>query len=554
MPTLLQTLQSPMKLRTPHLFSKGCALDGMTDRLEVRVGRIQLSGRYHHHPRKIEDDYALKSEVLGTGANGEVRMASSKSGSKEVFAVKSLKLSKIAHDKFAQLQDEVENFLCMDHPHIVRLFDVYQSKTHLYLVMEAMAGGELFERVTKLKRFEEKDAADAMWQMLLAVNYLHRHEIVHRDIKLENFLYDDVEGCSESMHLKLIDFGFSKMCHLAENMSAKCGTLAYVSPDVLRGSYTSQCDLWSLGVIGFIILSGYMPFSGAEEKMSRAICGGNYTWKPERWGGVSEEATHFVKSLLEVNPATRLTAGQALEHPWIQRVHEKGAVVDRGVAEALREFGHAGKFRRCCMEMVAWSLSNEERAQVREAFIDMDTNKQGTISLGDFKRVMRDTLKVPDEEIEQAFAVLDSNHDEEIAYSDFLAAMVSSRIGLHEQLIDAAFKKFDVDSSGYITPKNLRMVLGETFEGEQVERLISEADLLKDNRLSYPVFAAFLRGTPVEAEKRSEMMPDVGVRGQRSISKTLSGVMGRFRAVVGKELHGKEPQSKHLKLSTQASL
>merc|ERR550514_222916 len=149
--------------------------------------------------------------------------------------------------------------------------------------MEAMAGGELFDRITKLKKFKESEAADAMWQMLLAVNYLHRHGIVHRDIKLENFLYDGAEGSSESMHLKLIDFGFSKMCHLAENMSAKCGTLAYVSPEVLRGCYTNQCDMWSLGVISFITLSGYMPFSGAEEKMSRTIAHGEYIWKPDCW-------------------------------------------------------------------------------------------------------------------------------------------------------------------------------------------------------------------------------------------------------------------------------
>lgn len=128
----------------------------------------------------------------------------------------------------------------MDHPHVASLTDVYESEDQLYLVMECMLGGELFDRVVKRKRFTEKDAAKAVYQMLLAVNYIHSHDVVHRDIKLENFLYE----AQDSDHLKLIDFGFSKIWQPNTTMAVSCGTLAYVAPEVLEKSYTSQCDLW----------------------------------------------------------------------------------------------------------------------------------------------------------------------------------------------------------------------------------------------------------------------------------------------------------------------
>jgi len=331
--------------------------------------------------------------------------------------------------------------------------------------------------------------------MLLALNYIHSHGIVHRDIKLENFLYDS----KGSSHLKLIDFGFSKMWDPNIRMHVSCGTLAYVAPEVLERSYTSQCDMWSLGVIVFILLAGYMPFAGGNQQVqSRKIAEGNYTLRPERWNSVSKDATDFTKALLQVDPAKRLTAQTALEHPWIARrdVNAK-ADVDQGVIDALRQFGSASKFRRCCMEMMAWSLSNEERSQVRQYFLTMDQNKQGTITLHELKQILVERFHVPDEETRQIFEALDTNNDEEIHYSDFLAAMVSNRIAMHDDLLRSAFKRFDQNNTGYITPESLRQVLGETFEGEKVESLVKEADQLQDGRISYAEFVSYLRGTPL---------------------------------------------------------
>jgi len=464
-----------------------------THRVEERTGKIAVSGRYHRVPKLIEHDYEIQQTVLGSGYNGVVRMATKKDCAGK-FAVKAFKLTNVPKAKHEELQAEVEIFLSMDHPHVARLVDVYETTDNLNLVMECMEGGELFDRITKAKRFGEKDAADSIWQMLLALNYIHSHGIVHRDIKLENFLYDS----KTSNHLKLIDFGFSKIWDVNTKMHVSCGTLSYVALEVLQKSYTSQCDMWSLGVIVFILLVGYMPFSGQEHVQTKLISEGKYKLKPECWATVSEKAKDLMKKLLTVDPLKRLTAQQALDHAFITDREKRNTIMDdkeaSGVVDALRNFGQASKFRRACMSMMAWSLSNDERAKVRQYFIEMDKTQQGTITLAELRSIMVEKFHISDEETKAIFEALDSNHDDEIHYSDFLAAMSSSRIQLHDDLIKNAFHRFDVDNTGFISPANLKEVLGETCDPAEIDSMIAEADFKQDGQISYAEFVAYLRG------------------------------------------------------------
>lgn len=469
-------------------------LAGVVARDESKVGKLAVSGRYHRHPKKLEDDYKPCSKVLGSGYNGQVHLAESRTtGAK--FAVKGFKLHGVGREKKEELESEAEIFLQMDHPHVCRLVDVYESEEQLDLVMECMSGGELFKRVTDRKRFSEKDAAEAAWQMLLAVNYIHQHGIVHRDIKLENFLYEK----DDSDHLKLIDFGFSKIWAPNTKMALSCGTLAYVAPEVLGRSYTSKCDLWSLGVTIFIVLFGYMPFTGTEEAQVRKIKDGRFQKKKDVWSRVSSKAQDFVEKLLVVDPEKRLSAQQALEHAWIaerdkaEQAHFE-AELNEEVVNGLVQFGQISAFRRACMEMMAWSLSNDERAQIRDCFIAIDKDRSGTITIQEFKQVLEDKFHIHDESVLQSFAALDSAHTDEIHYTEFLAAMVSSRIQLHDDLLKATFRRFDVENQGFITVKNLRDVLGESFEGEEVDKMVAEADVSHDGKIDYTEWIEYLRG------------------------------------------------------------
>lgn len=498
------TFQHPLRTSSHDAVHRASILckSKSSERICQRASGIQMSSRFHRPPCALEDDYVLTGRTLGDGMNGAVREAVRKAGG-EKFAVKPFKLLNATESQKDKFELEVQIFLLLDHPHIARLVDVYESTDYLHLVMECMEGGELFDRLMALKRFSEQDAAHAIRQMLLSVNYIHEHGIVHRDLKLENFLYVD----NSSRHLKLIDFGFSNLWDPNTMMRYGCGTLSYVAPEVLNKAYTSQCDLWSLGVIAFILLSGSMPFSGNEEVQRRNIAAGQFKMKPQRWDLNTEDAKDFVTSLLKVDPHQRLTAEAAIAHTFIagDRPSEGSAgphsSVDESVVEALRAFGKASKFRRCCMSMMAWSLTNSERAKVRQHFLDMDKTRGGTITLSELRNVLVDKFDLPDEETRAIFEALDSNHDEEIYYTDFLAAMVSTRIEVHDGLLKQAFARFDIDRSGYITADNLKDILGDACEGLDVSQLLKEADLLNDGRISYPEFVAYINCTPLESHQ-----------------------------------------------------
>jgi len=489
---LLRNAMGAMESSDETYKDKG--LSKVVKRASTRMGSVVTTGRYHRLPKKLSDDYNRDKKVLGSGYNGSVHLAYSVSHGVK-HAVKFFKLHGVPHDKREELEVECEIFLRMDHPHIVRLADVYESATQLDLVMECMEGGELFDRVIEKKRFNEKDAAEASYQMFLAINYLHTEDVVHRDIKLENFLYEK----KDTDHLKLIDFGFSKIWDHSTKMKMSCGTVSYVAPEVLSKSYTSQCDLWSLGVVIFILLVGYMPFSGdTESKIVTNIKQGRYSLRKPLWDKVSEEALDLVKKLLVVDPKKRLTANAALEHPWIMRrararSSQDGSVVDEAIVQSITCFAHQSKFRRQCLSIMAWSLTRDERTQVRDAFLELDTNKNGVISLGEFKTVLEEHFDIQDEEATKAFRALDTTQSDEVHYSEFLAAMVCHRIAMHNSLLVDTFRRFDTAGTGYLTVTTLQKMLGDGTSEEDAISMMEKIDENGDGKISEDEFIRYIQ-------------------------------------------------------------
>lgn len=417
-----------------------------------RVGSVSVAGRYHRLPERFEFDYKLDGAVLGDGANGAVVAARGIANGVR-YAVKRLSWPRDSVEARRTLECEAAIFLALDHPHVARLVDVYESKSALTLVMECMAGGQLFDRLVERKRFSEADAQRAVWQMLLAINYLHSHDIVHRDIKLENFLFAE----PGSDVLKLIDFGFSSVCAAGQQMTADCGTLGYVAPEVLSQAYTSQCDMWSLGVVVYILLFGCLPFYGPNQLQCIKI--GRYVIKEELAKDLSQAAVDFVRRLLVVDPGLRLAASEAMQHEWLNQHSARSAGVDHDTVEALCSFRQAPAFRRACMLMMAWSLPSAECSRMQDAFLRWDRNRNGTITLAEFKEMLTEA-GMPEDSAEEAFKALDMSCTREILYSEFLAAMMCKRIPMCEEVMQRTFRRFDKDRSGTITAVGVHRMLG----------------------------------------------------------------------------------------------
>ncbi|XP_062239036.1 calcium/calmodulin-dependent protein kinase type 1D [Platichthys flesus] len=253
-------------------------------------------------------------ELLGTGAFSEVVLAQEKLTGR-MFAVKCIP-KKALKGKESSIENEIAVLRKIKHENIVALEDIYESPDHLYLIMQLVSGGELFDRIVEKGFYTEKDASTLIRQVLDAVNYLHKMGVVHRDLKPENLLYFNPQDESKIM---ISDFGLSKMEGSGDVMSTACGTPGYVAPEVLaQKPYSKAVDCWSIGVIAYILLCGYPPFYDENDsKLFEQILKADYEFDAPYWDDISDSAKDFISNLMEKDPAKRFTCDQSLRHPWI---------------------------------------------------------------------------------------------------------------------------------------------------------------------------------------------------------------------------------------------
>lgn len=253
-------------------------------------------------------------KVLGTGAFSEVKVAINRQ-TREKFAVKIIDKSK-CKGKENMIDTEISILSKVHHENIVQLYDLYQIENKIYLVMELVTGGELFDDIVRRGKYTESDAAKIVQKILLAIDYLHGMGIAHRDLKPENLLLSDK---SKNGKVMISDFGLSKIFNDEEVMKTACGTPGYVAPEVLkRQGYGKEVDLWSIGVITYILLCGYPPFYDQNNvELYKQILACRYEFEKPWWDNISEDAKGFIRKLLVLDPAKRYTAKQAVMHPFI---------------------------------------------------------------------------------------------------------------------------------------------------------------------------------------------------------------------------------------------
>ncbi|XP_053723855.1 calcium/calmodulin-dependent protein kinase type 1 isoform X5 [Synchiropus splendidus] len=261
----------------------------------------------------VKEKYDFK-DVLGTGAFSEVVLAEEKRTQKLV-AIKCIP-KKALEGKENSIENEIAVLHKIKHANIVSLEDIFESKSHLYLVMQLVSGGELFDRIIEKGFYTEKDASKLIQQILDAVKYLHDLGIVHRDLKPENLLYYSMDEDSKIM---ISDFGLSKIEDSGSVMSTACGTPGYVAPEVLaQKPYSKAVDCWSIGVISYILLCGYPPFYDENDaKLFEQILKAEYEFDSPYWDDISDSAKDFIVHLMEKDPHVRYSCEQALQHPWI---------------------------------------------------------------------------------------------------------------------------------------------------------------------------------------------------------------------------------------------
>jgi len=440
---------------------------------------------------KIQDSYDLEKKKIGEGSYGSVCKAKNKATS-SIRAVKSI--SKAQMKNLERFKQEIAIMKLMDHPNIIKLFETFEDHRNIYLVMELCSGGELFDRIIDAGHFTEVQAAILMQQIIRAIYYMHENKVCHRDLKPENFLFQTKDPLEKNI-LKLIDFGLSCKYEPGQVLTTKAGTPYYVAPQVLAGKYDHASDLWSCGVIMFVLLCGYPPFYGENDAdVLSKVRLGNFSFNASDWKNVSEDAKNLIRMMLKMNPRDRYTAEQALNHEWIKNKAPKAANVSlqSGFVDNLRNFRSTNKLKKAALHIIAGQLNEGQIKVFRDAFMSLDVNGDGLLTINEMKEgLAKAGLKDIPADMKEIMENVDSDGSGVIDYTEFIAATLDKRTYIQEDLCRGAFGVFDRNGDGKISKDEIKAVLGDTLDGNG--SLMEEIDQNGDGEIDFQEFMAMMR-------------------------------------------------------------
>eukprot|EP00826_Nyctotherus_ovalis_P055976 TRINITY_DN748_c0_g13_i1.p1 TRINITY_DN748_c0_g13~~TRINITY_DN748_c0_g13_i1.p1 ORF type:complete len:416 (-),score=149.56 TRINITY_DN748_c0_g13_i1:109-1356(-) len=399
------------------------------------------------------------------------------------------------------LMQEIAILKSLDHPNIVKLNEFFTDERYYYLVTEFVEGGELFDEITRRKFMTERTAAHIMKQLLSTIVYCHKRKIVHRDLKPENILIVKSDK-KDQLDIKVIDFGTAETFKSRAKLREFVGTAYYMSPEVIAERYTEKCDVWSCGVILYILLSGYPPFGGRDDNtILRAIKRGKFDYDDRVWTFVSKEAKDLINRML-VSPETlRLSAEEAAAHKWIQSFNsdpEKPEVI-REILENLNKFQAGYKLQQAALMYLATQVMSEaDKGKLQNIFMAMDTNKDGKLSreelINGFTSFGEPHAKAVSR-VNEILANLDTDKNGYIGYSEFLMALMDKKQMLSKKNLMQAFNTFDKDKDGYIVTSEIRALLGigQDYSEETWAEIVSEIDKNQDGKISFSEFEAMMK-------------------------------------------------------------
>ncbi|XP_072984504.1 calcium-dependent protein kinase 18-like [Typha latifolia] len=462
----------------------------------------------------------LIGKLLGHGQFGYTFVATDKSNGDKVAVKRIDKNKMVLPIAVEDVKREVKILrMLKGHENVVHFYNAFEDDSYVYIVMELCEGGELLDRILAKRdsRYSEKDAAVIVRQMLKVAAECHLRGLVHRDMKPENFLF---KSTKEDSPLKATDFGLSDFIKPGKNFRDIVGSAYYVAPEVLRRKSGPESDAWSIGVITYILLCGRRPFwDKTEDGIFKEVLKNKPDFRRKPWSSISDSAKDFVQRLLVKDPRARLTAAQALSHPWVREGGSASEIpLDISVLSNMRQFVKYSRFKQFALRALATTINEDELSDLRDQFNAIDVDKNGTISLEEMKLALHKDIPWRTKEpcVLEILQAIDSNTDGLVDFDEFVAAtlhvhqLVELDTVKWQSLSQAAFDKFDVDGDGYITPEELRMHAG--LKGS-IDPLLEEADIDKDGKISLDEFRRLLK----TASMSSRNVPTPGFRNTQKL-------------------------------------
>ena len=432
-------------------------------------------------------------KTIGSGAYAEVKLC-------EYRPLRQHRAVKIVHKaglRFQQMDSdymlkEISILIALDHPNILRCYEIFEDHWKFYIATEYCEGGELLTMISQLQRFSEKEAAEIFFQIISSVAYCHSKGVIHRDLKPQNILLMHKHG---SLSIKVADFGSSCFLDPHRKLSGCFGSSYYCAPEVFRGAYSEKCDIWSCGVILFILLSGSPPYNGKDNKeILKKIETAPLLFTAAEFPNLSTEALDLASQLLEINPASRITALQALSHPWVHSFQQGRESLDlTDSLTNLASFSSSAKLKDAVhVYLASHVISSQEIDKLQEEFQQIDKNGDGKISKTE---LIEQYIKLMDEEkaktaVDAIMKEVDADESGEIDYIEFLTACMDYKKYISKEFLQESFKVFDKDGSGQITIDEIQSILGEgkNINLSAFKDVIGQVDLNDDGAIDIKEF------------------------------------------------------------------
>ena len=480
------------------------------DQLKKDKLRSARSSIYQINKENIFDVYDFCGKI-SSGYYGKVEKACFKGDPSKFYAVKTIAKANLSQKNLNNLICEIQVLAKLDHPNIVKYYETYDDDKNFSLVMELCEGGELFERIVKRKRLNEKDAAEILFKLTHAISHCHSRNIVHRDLKAENVLF---ETKSENKNdVKIIDFGLARKKG-SHNMHSIVGTPCYVAPEVLDGTYDKKCDMWALGILTYVMLYGKYPF---DDENKRVLFDKIKNQEPKyNTSLISSEALNVIQSLLTKDPTKRPDANNLLDHPWFAKTIKdefKDNIKDLKLIPTLKSFKPPNAFLKKILTFVVKDVQGTDIEDIKKKFYILDEKKNGVVEISKYQShidpsSLTNFMKKQEEsnnESNELFADCllnkfvktdvptntDSVLDSKMDYTSYLAANLKEKKLITEETIRQLFYRFDVEKQGYLNVSGFHKALrrtGKQISENETEKMLSEAGFKNPDHIEYDEF------------------------------------------------------------------
>ncbi|CAB9502538.1 MAP kinase-activated protein kinase 2 (Fragment) [Seminavis robusta] len=454
----------------------------------------------------LEDFYDL-GDLLGEGGFGEV-YACTHLETGEERAVKIMEKSQSKPSVNEAIVQEYNILKDLDHPNILKVYEMYETKNYFFIVTDLYSGGDLFSELEDNGCLGEVEASTLMNAMLSCMNYCHKRNLVHLDLKPENVLIARADKPNFS-DVKIIDFGLAQFQEdKNKKMTGLEGSSYYMSPQVVGRSYDGcKADVWSCGVMVHVLMTGYAPFDGpAYNDILKAITKGTFDFEDPEWDGVSDECLSFIRFCLTYDEEERPSAEQALQHPFLRKTRNRTSMCDiKSRLSARRSLKHLGQFctrhsklkQASCAIMASQLLSQEEKDQIDSVFRSLDAGCDGQLCKDDLRRSYKEfyDTEVPDKEVDAIFEQVNFSATGTISYSEFAIATMMAQGKVDEDKLWAAFNVFDEDDKGFISADDIKRVLqlGDEQDAYLKKKILRQVDADQTGKIDFEAFKKIMR-------------------------------------------------------------